>query len=109
MKKLVSGGSVILLVLIAVPLVRYRSLDPCAMLEHELVTRAEREVRAARDSVRAATGGLGDETRRAADDVASAVGHLVVGVASGAAAAKVERMTTRECVAEMWRVVVKRD
>ncbi len=108
MKKLILGATVILLMVAAVPLVRYRSLDPCTMLRRELVNRAEREVRAAQDSVRAATGGLGDETRRAADDVASAVGHLVVGVASGAAAAKVERMSTRECVAEMWRVVGKR-
>lgn len=109
MKKLVSGAALVLLVLIAVPLARYRSVDPCTMLQRELVTRAEREVRAARDSVHAATDGLGEDARRAADDVASTVGHLVVGVASGAVAAKVERMSTRECVAEMWRMTVTRD
>jgi hypothetical protein len=108
MKTLIKLIAVLLLALVVVPLVRYRSVDPCRMLEKELVTRVERETRAARDSVREAAGRLGGEdAQHATDRVAAAVENVTVGVAAGLAKTKVENMSRRECVVEMWHLAVK--
>jgi hypothetical protein len=107
MRTLVKLVAVVLVALVAVPLVRYRSVDPCRMLEKELVTRVERETRAARDSVREAAGRLGgQDAQRATDRVAAAVENVTVGVAAGLAKTKVENMSRRECAAEMWHIAV---
>jgi hypothetical protein len=79
------------------------------MLRKELVSRAERKLEAARDSVRQATAGLGEKVEGAADAVASTVQNLTLGIAAGAAAAKVERMSGGECVAELVRTKVRGD
>jgi hypothetical protein len=108
MKTLVRLGAVLVLAAVAVPLVRYRSVDPCRMLEKELVTRVEREAGATRDSVRAVAGRLGrSDAAHATDRVAATVQNVTVGVAAGLARAKVENMSRRECVVEMWRLTVK--
>jgi len=108
MKSLAKIVGVLLLVVVAVPIVRYRTVDPCRALEREIVTRVEREMRTARDSVRAAAGEVaGDSAARSADRIASAVENFAAGVAAGAAKTKVENMTRRECVAELWRMAVR--
>lgn len=94
---------------VAVPLITYRTARPCQMLRKELVRQTERKLEAARDSVREAAGALGEEAKEAADAVASTVQHLTAGLAAGAAAAKVERMSAGECAAELVRVRVKGD
>lgn len=109
MKTLIKLVAACLLALVVVALVRYRSLDPCRMLEKELVTRVERETRAARDSVREAAERVGGaDAQRATDQVAAAVQNVTVGVAAGLAKTRVENMSRSECVAEMWRLTVHR-
>jgi hypothetical protein len=107
MKVLLKALGLIAAAVVAVPLVRYHTADPCRMLEKELVSRVQREASAARDSVREAAGRLaGESTQRATDQVAAAVQNVAVGVAAGLAKTKVENMSKRECVAEMWRYAV---
>ena len=108
MKTLVRLVAVLILAAAVVPLVRYRSVDPCRMLEKELITRVQRETQAARDSVREAAGRLGgSDAEQATDRVAGAVQNVTVGVAAGLARTKVENMSRRECVVEVWRLAVK--
>lgn len=107
MKAALKIALVVVLVAVAIPVAKYRTVRPCGMLEKELVRRTERALQAARDSVREATTPLGDGAREAAAAVASTVGHLAVGLAAGAAAAKVERMSARECGAELVRLTLK--
>jgi hypothetical protein len=107
MKTLLKLVLVVGAVVAAVPVVSYRTVRPCGMLEKELVRRSERALAAARDSVREATAILGNEARDAADAVASSVEHLASSLAAGAAAAKVERMSARECAGELVRLKIK--
>jgi hypothetical protein len=92
------------LALVAVTLARYRHVDPCKALEREIVRDVQQGVQAARDSLQAALAGLGESTAQAVDDVASAVENVSVGIAEGAARTKVQHMTRRECVVELWRM-----
>ena len=90
------------LILVALTLIRYRHVDPCKVLEREIVRDVERGMQAAADSLQEAVSGLGESAGAAVGNVASAVENVTVGIARGAAKTKVERMTRRECVAELW-------
>jgi hypothetical protein len=107
MKTLIKLVAACLLAAVVILLVRYHSVDPCRILEREMVTRVERGTRAARDSVREAAGRLaGEDAQHATDRVAAAVENVTVGVAAGLAKSRVENMSRSECVAEMWRLTM---
>jgi hypothetical protein len=90
--------------LVTITLMRYRHVDPCKALEREIVRDVEREMQSAADSLQEALAGLGDETSEAVAGAASAVENVAVGVAQGIARTKVEHMSRRECVAELWEM-----
>lgn len=102
MKTVLRLGVATLLALVVLTLVRYRHLDPCKALEREIVRTVERGVGTTADSLEAALDGLGKDAAEAVGGVASAVGDVAVGVAREVARAKVEHMSRRECVAELW-------
>jgi uncharacterized protein YjbJ (UPF0337 family) len=101
MKFLLKTVRLVGVILIAVPIVAYRAVKPCTMLKKELVERVERRTKEARAEVREAAGDLGENAGRMADDIAETVEGMAVGFATGLAEAKVERMSTRECVSEL--------
>lgn len=96
------------LALVALTLMRYRHVDPCKALEREIVHEVEQGMQVAADSLQEALAGLGEETSEAVAGAASAVENVAVGVAQGVAKTKVDRMTRRECVAELWERAVSR-
>ena len=96
------------LALVAMTLMRYRHVDPCKALEREIVRDVEQGMQAAADSLQEALAGLGEGTTEAVAGAASAVENVAVGVAQGVAKTKVDRMTRRECVAELWERTVSR-
>lgn len=99
--RLVVAGALAVIVL---TLVRYRHLDPCAALEREIVREVEHGVRTAADSVQQVLADLGVDSGEAVEGVASAVENVAVGVAQGVARTKVEHMSRRECVVELWEM-----
>jgi uncharacterized membrane-anchored protein len=107
MKTLLKILVAVVVVVLVVPLATYRTLSPCEMLRKELVRQTERQLEAARDSVREATGALGKEAQDAADAIAAGVQDMAASLAAGAAAAKTERMSARACVAELVRTRMK--
>jgi hypothetical protein len=109
MKKRLKVGFAALVLALAVPVVSYRTVRPCEMLRRELVRDSERQLEAARDTVRRAAGALGEEAQDAADAVASTVQHLTAGLVAGAAAAKVEGMSAPACVRELVGEWTRRD
>jgi enoyl-CoA hydratase/carnithine racemase len=106
MRKLLLLAGVTAIGLPAVPVIRYRTLSPCEMLRIELVDRVRQDVAEARADARDVV----REHGAAAESVAAAVGDVVsavsVGVAAGAAELKVQRMSSGECAAELWRIKV---
>lgn len=104
MKTMLRLGIAAVLALVALTLIRYRHVDPCKALEREIVRQVEEGMQTATDSIQEALAGFGEGTTEAVGDVASAVENVTVGIAQGAAKTKVERMSRRECVAELWEM-----
>ncbi len=94
-RKLVKLVALLLLVLVAVPLLKYRTLSPCGMLERELASQATREVDDVSEEVRSRAAEYGEDAARIAEDIAEA-----------AAAAQVKQMSTPECASELLKVAL---
>jgi hypothetical protein len=95
----------ILALLVLVPLIRYRTLSPCGMLEKELIRQAEQEIDEVGVMARDRASEFGDQAEEVVGDVGQVVEDVAGGVAHGLVRARVRRMSTRECVAELTRVV----
>jgi hypothetical protein len=109
MKTLLRILVAVVVVLLVVPLVAYRTLSPCEMLRKELVRQTERQLEAARDSISQAAAVLGQGARDAADAIAAGVQNAARDLAAAAAAAKVERMSAGACASELIRTRLKGD
>jgi len=96
----------VVLAAVAVTLARYHHVDPCKALEREIVRQVEHDVRTGTDSVQQVLADIGvsDSATAAVEGVASAVGNIATGVAQGVAKTKVEHMSRRQCVVELWRM-----
>lgn len=95
----------LLALLVLVPLLRYRTLHPCGMLEKELMRQVEREIEETGAMARDRASEFGDQAEEVMEDVAPVVEDVATGVAQGVARARVRRMSTGQCVAELARVV----
>jgi hypothetical protein len=93
-----------ILALVAITLIRYRHVDPCKALEREIVREVEHGMQVAADSVQAVVVELGEATGQAVEGVSDAVQDATVGLAQAAAEIKVQRMSKRECVVELWEM-----
>jgi hypothetical protein len=107
MKTFFKFGALAVVILIAIPIAQYKTVSPCQMLKKELVAQAEKSAAEATDALQEEVGAYGEGAAEIAEGVASVVENVAVGVASGVAAAKVERMSMGECVSELWRIKVK--
>ena len=104
MKFLLKAFAVILVIAISAPLLTYRTVSPCSMLKKELALRAERQVDEVAEQVRESARDYGEEAQQVVDDVSEVAEPVADGLAAGIAAARVQRMSTRECVSELWRI-----
>jgi hypothetical protein len=104
MKFLLKALAVVLVIVVSVPLLTYRTVSPCSMLEKELAVRAERQMEAVTEEVRESVEDYGEEARQVVDDVSEIAEPVAEGLAAGIAAARVQRMSTGECVSELWRI-----
>ncbi len=104
MKFVLKAFAVVLVIAISVPLVTYRTVSPCSMLKKELALRAEQQMEAVGEELRMRAEDYGEEAEQIVDDVSEVAEPVVEGLAAGFAAARVQRMSTGECVSELWRI-----
>lgn len=109
MKRLFKVLAAVVVVILAVALVTYRTLSPCEMLRKELVRQTERQLEAARDSVSRAAAALGEGARNTADAIAAGVQNAALDLAAAAAAARTQGMSGGECLSELVRTRLKGD
>jgi hypothetical protein len=91
----------VLVILLLVPVVRYRTLSPCGMLKQEYVERAERQAQAVEEEAVAQAGAYSEEAGAVAEEVADVVEDVTAGIAAGVAEARVRRMSTWQCTTEL--------
>ena len=104
MKTLAKLALLIVVVMIALPLVKYRTIKPCTMLKKERVERIQDGIESASEQARDAVAEHGERAERIVDDVSEALGGLADGLAERVAELEVDDMSTRQCVAELWKL-----
>ena len=104
MKKLVKVLAVLLVLVLAVTFIKYRTLSPCGMLKKEWVKDARKGVEAASDRAREAAKEVGGRTERVANDVGDAVEETAKEVAETLAETLADEKSFGECVAELWKM-----
>ncbi len=95
---------VVLVVIAAVPVVQYRTLNPCGMLKKEWVERVQRRVESASERGQAVASEYGEAVERMAEGIGEALENVAAEVTARAAAARVEGKSFAECVSELWRL-----
>jgi hypothetical protein len=104
MKTLAKLVVIVFVLVIALPIVRYRTASPCGMLKKELVDQAKSKAESAVEQGREAASEYGDRAERIAAQVGEMVENVTEEVAAGVAELRVEDMSTGECVKELWRI-----
>ena len=104
MKRLAKIVLLIVVVLTAVTLVRYRTLSRCGMLKREWVEDAREGVEAASERAREAAERVGGRTERIAYDVGDAVEESAKEIAETVAETLADEKSFGECVAELWKM-----
>ena len=90
--------------LIAVSLVKYRTIRPCEMLKKERIERIREGIESAGEDAREAVADHSERAEQILDDVSEALGGLADGLAERVAEAEVDEMSTRQCIAELWNM-----
>jgi len=93
-----------LVVLLAIPLLQYKTVAPCSMLEQELVKRAQQQAESAIEEGREAVSRYGEQAQRLAEQVGAIVENVAEDVAAGVAEMRVEQLSTRQCLRELSRI-----
>lgn len=109
MKTLAKLIVVLLVLVIAIPIVAYRTGSPCGMLKKEWVERALQETESAVDEGREAASEYGENAERIAEQVGEMVGNVAEDIAEGVADMKTEEMSPGECIKELWRLKTGRE
>jgi F0F1-type ATP synthase membrane subunit b/b' len=94
----------VVVVLIALPLVKYRTIKPCSMLKKERIEQIRDGVATAREEARDAVAEHSERAERIVDDVGEALEGLTDDLAETVVDLEVDKMSTRQCVAELWKL-----
>ena len=104
MKTLVKIVLAVVVIAIAVPLIKYRTVRPCSMLKQERIERIRDGIESAGEDAQDAVAEHSERAERILEDVGEALDGLADGLAEHVAELEVEDMSTRECVAELWKM-----
>lgn len=105
MKTLFKLAVFVVVVLLLVPVVMYGSVSPCGMLKKELMAQAKERIEGVSDAGKEQARELGgEEAERVAESVGAVVESTLEGMSEGLVEARVDRMSLRECVSELWRI-----
>ncbi len=109
MKLLTKFVVLAVVLVIALPVLRYRTASPCGMLKKELVDRARSEAESAVQQGREAASEYGDRAERIAEQVGEMVENVTEEIAAGVAEMRVEEMSAGQCARELLRMKTGRD
>lgn len=96
-------------IVLGIPVVQYRTFSPCTMLKQELVGRARAQAEALREEGRARAEEFGEDVGRLADEIGKVVEDAAATVTAGMAEARVDEMSTGQCVRELWNLKLGRE
>lgn len=95
---------VAVVIVLALPVLQYRTASPCGMLKKEWVERAKEQAAEAVDHGKKAVGDYGERAEQIAERVGRIVGDVTEDIAEEVAEMRLEKMSTGACVKELWRL-----
>jgi hypothetical protein len=98
-----------LVLVIALPILAYRTGSPCEMLKKEWVERAQEKAEEVVEQGREAASDYGEQIERIAEQVGEIVENVTEDIAEGVAEMRVEEMSTGQCVKELLRIKTGRE
>jgi hypothetical protein len=98
-----------LVLVIALPVLQYRTASPCSMLKQEWVAQAQEQAEQAVEQGREAASDYGAEIERIAERVGEIVENVTEDIAVGVAEMRVDEMSAGQCVKELWRIKTGRE
>jgi len=104
MKTLAKFVVLAIVILLAIPLLQYKTVSPCRMLEKELVKRTQQQAESAVEEGQEAVGRYGERAQRLAEQVGEIVEDVAEDIAAGVAKMRVEQLSTRQCLSELSRI-----
>ena len=109
MKTLVKLALLVVIVMIALPMFKYRTVKPCSMLKKERIEQLREGIETAGEDAQEAVAEHSERAEQILGDVSEALEGLAEGLAERVADLEVDEMSTRECVAELWKSRKKAD
>ena len=109
MKTLVKLVLLVVVVMIALPFFKYRTVKPCSMLKKERFEQLREGIEAVGENAQDAVSEHSERAERILGDVSETLDGLAEGLADRVAELEVEEMSTRQCVAELWKLRKKKD
>jgi len=109
LKTLVKLALLVVVVMIALPFFKYRTVKPCSMLKKERIEQLREGIEAAGEDAQEAVSEHSERAEQILGDVSEALEGLAEGLAERVADLEVDEMSTRECVVELWKTRKKED
>ncbi len=94
----------VVVVMIALPLLKYRTIKPCSMLKKERIEQIRDGIESVGEDAQEAVAEHSERAERILDDVSEALEGMADGLAERVAELEVDEMSTRQCVAELWKM-----
>ena len=104
MKKITMLVFILLVAVAAVPVVSYKTLNPCTMLKKEYVNRAKERTGELTTRGKEKASEYGEDAERIVDGIGAVLENAAGGIVEGLAEAQIEELSLRECAREWWRV-----
>jgi F0F1-type ATP synthase membrane subunit b/b' len=94
----------VVIVMLALTVFKYRTVSPCSMLKKERIERIHEGIESVREEAQEAAEEHSERAERILEDVGEALEGMAEGLAERVSKLEVDEMSTRQCIAELWKI-----
>ena len=103
MKTLFKLVLLVVVIVIAWPFIKYRTINPCSMLKKERLEQVQEQIEDASESVQEAAEEHSEQASELLGEVGEALEGLAEGIVERAVEMEVDELSTRQCIAELFK------
>ena len=104
MKTLAKLVLFVVIVMIALSVFKYRTISPCKALKKERIERIQEGIESVGEDAQEVVAEHSERAERLLEDVSEALEGMAEGLAERVAELEVDEMSTRQCIAELWKM-----
>ena len=94
----------VVIVMIALSVFKYRTISPCKALKKERIERIQEGIESVGEDAQEVAAEHSERAERILEDVSEALEGMAEGLAERVAELEVDEMSTRQCIAELWKM-----